>query len=239
MTMAERRRRLSGGGRFETFIGRRYIHSRSGNRFISFISLISMLGIAVGVAVLVVVLSVVNGFEQELRLRILSMTSHAAITAYEGGLEAWEQAAAQAQQDPRVLETAPFIEGEGMLVNGDRVSGVAVRGILPLEEQRVSGVADKMVSGTLADLQAGEYGIVLGSALAEVLDVVPGDKVILAVNQGIVTPAGLMPRLRRFRVTGVFSAGMYEYDRGTAFVHMADASRLFRLGDQVLSLIHI
>ncbi len=236
MSTADQRKRLSGGKLFETFIGCRYILSRTGNRFISFISLISMLGIAVGVAVLVVVLSVVNGFEQELRLRILSMTSHAAITAYEGGIQGWEAAAAQARLDPRVLETAPFIEGEGMLVNGDRVSGVAVRGILPLEEQRVSGVADKMLSGELEDLRAGEYGIVLGSALAEVLDVVPGDRVILAVNQGIVTPAGLMPRLRRFLVTGVFSAGMYEYDRGTAFVHMADAARLFRLGDEVTGI---
>ena len=123
-----------------------------------------------------------------------------------------------------------------MLVNGDRVSGVAVRGILPEAEQRVSGVAEKMVSGHLEDLRAGEYGIVLGSALAEALAVDPGDRVILAVNQGIVTPAGVMPRLRRFRVTGVFSAGMYEYDRGTAFLHMDDASRLFRLADEVTGI---
>ena len=236
MTTAERKPRLAGARRFESFIGRRYIMSRSGNRFISFISLISMLGIAVGVAVLVVVLSVVNGFEQELRLRILSMTSHAAITAFEGGMADWRQAAAEARRDPRVLETAPFIEGEGMLVSGDRVSGVAVRGILPEAEQRVSGVAEKMVSGNLEDLRAGEYGIVLGSALAEALAVDPGDRVILAVNQGIVTPAGVMPRLRRFRVTGVFSAGMYEYDRGTAFLHMDDASRLFRLADEVTGI---
>ncbi len=236
MTTAEHKPRLAGARRFESFIGRRYIMSRSGNRFISFISMISMLGIAVGVAVLVVVLSVVNGFEQELRLRILSMTSHAAITAFEGGMADWPRAAAEARRDARVLETAPFIEGEGMLVNGDRVSGVAVRGILPEAEQRVSGVAEKMVSGRLEDLRAGEYGIVLGSALAEALAVGPGDRVILAVNQGIVTPAGVMPRLRRFQVTGVFSAGMYEYDRGTAFLHMDDAARLFRLGDEVTGI---
>lgn len=234
--MADVRVRLGGARRFETFIGRRYIMSRSGNRFISFISMISMLGIAVGVAVLVVVLSVVNGFEQELRLRILSMTSHAAITAFEGGMAGWQAAAEEARRDQRVVEAAPFIEGEGMLVNGDLVSGVAVRGILPAEERKVSGVADKMVSGSLEDLRAGEYGIVLGSALAEALGVMPGDRVILAVNQGIVTPAGVMPRLRRFRVAGVFSAGMYEYDRGTAFVHMDDAARLFRLGDQVTGI---
>lgn len=148
----------------------------------------------------------------------------------------WPQAAAAAKQDARVLETAPFIEGEGMLVNGDRVSGVAVRGILPEAEQRVSGVAEKMVTGRLDDLRAGEYGIVLGSALAEALAVGPGDRVILAVNQGIVTPAGVMPRLRRFQVAGVFSAGMYEYDRGTAFLHMDDAARLFRLGDEVTGI---
>lgn len=236
MTATDRHKRLAGARRFESFIGRRYIMSRSGNRFISFISMISMLGIAVGVAVLVVVLSVVNGFEQELRTRILSMTSHAAITAFEGGMAGWAPKAEEAERDPRVLDAAPFIEGEGMLVNGDRVSGVVVRGVLPDLEKTVSGVADKMVNGRLEDLRPGEYGIVLGAALAEVLGASAGDRVILAVNQGIVTPAGVMPRLRRFVVTGIFSAGMYEYDRGTAFVHMDDAARLFRLGDEVTGI---
>jgi lipoprotein-releasing system permease protein len=222
--------------RYELFVGLRYILSRSGNRFISFISVTSILGIAIGVAVLIIVLSVVNGFEQELRARILSMTSHAAITGMERGLKDWEEARRVALADPEVEYAAPFIEGEGMLVHGERVSGAAVRGVLPAAELEVSGIAEKMIAGDLVSLAAGEYGIVLGAALAEALDVSVGDRVILAINQGTVTPAGVMPRLRRFTVTGLFEAGMYEYDRGLAFVHLQDAAKLYRLGDEVSGL---
>lgn len=222
--------------RYEWFVGLRYIMSRSGNRFISFISLTSMLGIAIGVAVLIIVLSVVNGFETELRSRILSMTSHAAVTAYEGGLPQWEEAREIALLDPEVDDAAPFIQGEGMLVNGERVSGAGIRGVLPERELAVSGIAGKMTAGDLRDLVPGEYGIVLGAALAEELDVGVGDRVILAINQGTVTPAGLMPRLRRFTVTGLFEAGMYEYDRGLAFLHLEDAAKLYRFGDDVTGL---
>lgn len=227
---------ISGSGRFETLLGLRYIRSRSGNRFISFISTISMLGIAVGVAVLIIVLSVVNGFETELRSRILSMTSHAALSGYESGFSDWVGARDVALRDARVVAAAPFIDGEGMLVAGEQVSGVAVRGVLPDEELVVSGIGDRMIEGALTELVAGEYGIVLGVALAEELGVSIGEKVILAINQGTITPAGVMPRLRRFRVTGLFEAGMYEYDRGVAFVHMADAARLYRMGDEVSGL---
>ncbi len=222
--------------RYELFVGLRYILSRSGNRFISFISVTSILGIAIGVAVLIIVLSVVNGFEQELRARILSMTSHAAITGMERGLEDWEEARGVALADPEVEFAAPFIEGEGMLVHGERVSGAGLRGVLPAAELEVSGIADKMVAGELTSLAAGEYGIVLGAALAEALEASVGDRVILAINQGTVTPAGVMPRLRRFTVTGLFEAGMYEYDRGLAFVHLQDAAKLYRLGDEVSGL---
>ena len=222
--------------RYEWFVGLRYIMSRSGNRFISFISLTSMLGIAIGVAVLIIVLSVVNGFESELRSRILSMTSHAAVTAYEGGLPQWEEAREIALLDPEVDDAAPFIQGEGMLVNGERVSGAGIRGVLPEQELAVSGIAGKMTAGDLRDLVPGGYGIVLGAALAEELDVGVGDRVILAINQGTVTPAGLMPRLRRFTVTGLFEAGMYEYDRGLAFLHLEDAAKLYRFGDEVTGL---
>jgi lipoprotein-releasing system permease protein len=222
--------------RYELFVGLRYILSRSGNRFISFISVTSILGIAIGVAVLIIVLSVVNGFEQELRARILSMTSHAAITGMESGLKDWEEARRVALADPEVEYAAPFIEGEGMLVHGERVSGAGLRGVLPAAELEVSGIGDKMVAGELASLAAGEYGIVLGAALAEALEASVGDRVILAINQGTVTPAGVMPRLRRFTVTGLFEAGMYEYDRGLAFVHLQDAAKLYRLGDEVSGL---
>ena len=221
---------------YEVFVGLRYILSRSGNRFISFISTMSILGIAVGVAVLVVVLSVVNGFETELRLRILSMTSHAAITGYEDGIRDWQAAAELAGENPRVLQSAPFIEGEGMLVHDDAVSGVSIRGVLPAEELAVSGIGEKMKSGSLDDLEAGSFRIVLGAALARELAVTKGDRVIMAVNQGTVTPAGIMPRVRRFTVAGTFEAGMYEYDRGLAFVHLSDAAKLYRLHDNVTGL---
>jgi lipoprotein-releasing system permease protein len=222
--------------RYELFVGLRYILTRSGNRFISFISLTSILGIAIGVAVLIIVLSVVNGFEQELRARILSMTSHAAVIGYDRGMPDWPGARLAALTDPEVEEAAPFIEGEGMLVQGERVSGAGLRGILPEYELAVSGIGEKMVAGDLRALVAGGYGIVLGAALADELGVTLGDRVIVAINQGTVTPAGLMPRLRRFTVTGLFEAGMYEYDRGLAFVHLADAARLYRLGDEVSGL---
>ena len=228
--------RMTRSRSYEWFVGLRYIWSRSGNRFISFISTISILGITVGVAVLVIVLSVVNGFETELRLRILSMTSHAAITAYEGGLGDWHAAAEIAMEHPRVTHSAPFIEGEGMLVHDEAVSGVAIRGVLPVEELAVSGIGSKMTSGALENLVAGSYGIVMGAALARELGVSVGDKVIMAVNQGTVTPAGLMPRVRRFTVAGTFEAGMYEYDRGLAFVHLQDAAKLYRLGEDVTGL---
>ena len=221
---------------FESFVGLRYIWSRSGNRFISFISTISILGIAVGVAVLVVVLSVVNGFETELRLRILSMTAHATISGYGDDISDWRTASQLAASNPHVTRTAPFISGDGMLVRGDNVSGVAIRGIFPSEELLVSGIGEKMKSGALDDLQAGQFGIVLGAALAEVLEVDLGDKLILAVNQGTVTAAGIMPRVRRFTVVGVFEAGMFEYDRGLAFIHLEDGARLYRMGETVSGL---
>jgi lipoprotein-releasing system permease protein len=222
--------------RYELFVGLRYILTRSGNRFISFISLTSILGIAIGVAVLIIVLSVVNGFEKELRARILSMTSHAAVIGYDRGMANWTEARLSALDNPEVEDAAPFIEGEGMLVQGDRVSGAGLRGVLPENELAVSGIGEKMVAGDLRELVAGGYGIVLGAALADELGVVLGDRVIVAINQGTVTPAGLMPRLRRFTVTGLFEAGMYEYDRGLAFVHLADAAKLYRLGDEVSGL---
>ena len=219
--------------RYEYFVGLRYIRSHSSNRFISFISMISMLGIALGVAVLIVVLSVMNGFEEELRSRILSMTSHATVSGGDQGLDDWETAIAVVENDPRVRSAAPFIEGEAMLIGEDQVSGVLVRGIVPERERNVSAVAELLEQGNLADLQPGSYQIVLGSDLAQHLETRVGDHVIMVISRGRVTPAGVMPRMRRFRVSGIFHAGMYEYDRNQAFVHMSDAARLYQLGEQV------
>jgi lipoprotein-releasing system permease protein len=220
-------------GGYELFIGRRYLRSARGNRFVSFISMISMAGIALGVAVLIVVLSVMNGFEQELRDRILSMTAHATITGFNGRLSDWQNAAARARANPAVAAAAPYVEGQAMLIATDHTSGAQVYGVLPEWENQVSRIHERIVDGRFEALQSGRYGIVLGSELAKALGVGVGDHVVMVIPQATVTVAGVTPRLRRFNVVAVFSAGMYEYDRNLAYVHMNDAARLYRLGDDV------
>lgn len=222
--------------RWEWFVGARYLRARTHNRFVSFISSISILGVALGVAVLIVVLSVMNGFETELRTRILAMTSHAALESFGDGLSDWPVVQARAEQDAAVAAAAPYLQGDAMLLQGDEVSGAIVRGIVPAEERRVSGLGDKLLAGVLEDLAPGNWNIVLGSALARELQVEVGDRVVLAISQGTVTPAGLVPRLRRFTVSGVFEAGMYEFDRTLAFVHLEDAARLWRMPDKVTGI---
>jgi lipoprotein-releasing system permease protein len=218
---------------FEAFIGLRYTRAKRRNHFISFISFISMIGIALGVTALITVLSVMNGFEKELRERILGMASHATIAALSGPLRDWQQVAADADRHPDVVGAAPYIEGQAMLVNGRLVSGVLIRGVLPEAEPRVSEVSERMVSGTLESLHAGDFGIVLGRELSQFLGVYRGDRVTLITPEASVTPAGVLPRMRRFTVVGVYEVGMYEYDRTMAFMHIGDAARLFRKGDGV------
>ena len=222
--------------RWRWLVGLRYLRARTHNRFVSFISAISILGVAVGVAVLIVVLSVMNGFETELRTRILSLAAHASLDGFGSGIADWQPVAALAEEDPAVAAAAPYIQGEGMLLRDEQVSGVLVRGILPATEARVSGLSDIMTQGSLEALAPGAWRILLGSALARELDVAVGDKVVLAIAQGTVTPAGLVPRLRRFTVAGIFSAGMYDFDRGLAYVHLDDAARLWRTGGHVTGL---
>jgi len=226
------------GTPFELMVGRRYLRS-TGNRFLSFISLISMAGVAIGVAVLIVVLSVMNGFEHELRSRILSLTSHATITAFGEGLADWPALRARALQNPRVAAAAPFVESEALLI-ADRAGGASsaatLRGIEPGLESQVSSLGERLTSGSLQGLQPGALTIILGEELAQKLGVKPGDEVVVAIAQGNVTPAGVLPRLRRFHVAGVFRSGMYEIDATLAVVHVADAARLLRLGDNVTGL---
>jgi lipoprotein-releasing system permease protein len=218
---------------YETAIGLRYVRSHGDNRFVSFISLVSMVGIGLGVAVLIIVLSVVNGFERELRERILDMTAHASVEAMQGGLPDWQQRVALAEAHSDVIAAAPYVSSEALLASETEVSGGALRGILPETERRVSGVANVIVDGSLDSLQPGAYRIVLGSELAAFLGIGVGDRVVVAIAEGTVTPAGLMPRMRRFVVSGIFEVGMFEYDRNLAFVHLDDAARLYRLGDSV------
>ncbi len=221
---------------YEWLVGLRYVRAHGVSRFVSFISGVSMAGIGLGVAVLIVVLSVMNGFETELRERILAMTAHATVSGLDGRLNDWEQARNAALTDPRVLEAAPYLSGEGMLVNGERLSGALVQGIEPELEQAVAAVGNAMQTGQLGQLVKGEYNIILGAALAEHLQVTVGDSVVLVIAQGQVTAAGLMPRMRRFLVSGIFEVGMYEYDRHVGYIHMGDAARLYRAGDNVSGL---
>jgi lipoprotein-releasing system permease protein len=221
---------------FEVFIGLRYTRAKRRNHFISFISATSMLGIALGVTALITVLSVMNGFEKELRERILGVASHATVTAYGERLANWEQVAEQLQERKHIAGAAPYVMGQGMLARGKAVSGVLVRGVLPEEEPKVSQLDREMVVGRLDSLQSGEFGIILGRELAWKLDLDVGSTVSLIVPQGQMTPAGLLPRMKRFTVVGVFEIGMYEYDSGLALIHMNDAAKLYQTGDTVTGL---
>lgn len=221
---------------YELFIGLRYTRAKRRNHFISFISLISMLGIALGVAALIVVLSVMNGFQDELRSRILGVAAHIEISGFDNTLADWQQVDAQSRLSREVVATAPFVTGQGLIAYDQAVQGALVRGILPAAEDSVADIGQKMRAGSLNALRPGEWGIVLGQDLARALGVEMGDKVTLITPQGQVTPAGMVPRLKQFTVVGVFKIGMYEYDSGLALIAMQDAQKLFRTGDKVSGL---
>jgi len=218
---------------YELLIGLRYTRAKRRNHFISFISLISMLGIGLGVAALIVVLSVMNGFQKELRTRILGVASHIQITGINGELSDWPAIAAQAARHPEVRAAAPFVQSQAMFTVDGSVKGALVRGILPDEEERVADFRKTIKSGSLDDLRPGEFGVVLGADLARSLRVFTGDKVTLIAPQGTVTPAGVVPRLKSFRVVGIFEVGMFEYDSGLALIHMSDAQKLYQMDDRV------
>ena len=218
---------------FELFVGMRYTRAKRRNHFISFISLTSMVGIGLGVAALIVVLSVMNGFQEELRSRILGVASHLQITGANNVLADWQTVSSKVQTAKHVTGTAPYIMAQGMLSNGQAVQGAIVRGVLPSEEGKVSDLATHMRAGQLADLKADEFGMVLGAELAQSLGVVLGDKVVLMAPQGQFTPTGVVPRIKQFTVVGLFQIGMYEYDAGLALINIDDAAKLYRMGDNV------
>lgn len=218
---------------FEFWIGNRYVRSRSSNNFVSLISAISILGIAIAVAVLIIVLSVVNGFDRELRERLLTMTAHGNVEAVDGELNDWLAMSAKAMSNPRVRAAAPYVSGQALLVIGERLSGVEMRGIEPAAEALVSGVESVMTEGQLDSLGSGTFNIVLGVELANALQAGIGDKVTVILAQGIVTPAGVLPRTKRFTVSGLYRVGMFEYDRRLAFINIQDAQRLYRMRDTV------
>ncbi len=192
-----------------------------------------MAGVALGVMALIVVLSVMNGFQEELRSRILGVASHMEISGNGGRLADWPDLVRQAEKHPEVRGLAPFVSGQALLVQGSETKGALVRGLLPAEERKVADFADHMQQGQMENLKAGQFNIVLGSDLARSLGVFPGDKVAVIAPQGVVTPAGMMPRIKQFTLVGIFQMGMYEYDAGLALIHMEDAQKLYRLGDNV------
>jgi lipoprotein-releasing system permease protein len=218
---------------YELFIGLRYTRAKRRNHFISFISMISMLGIGLGVMALIVVLSVMNGFQKEIRARILGITPHLQITTESGQLNDWPHALEILENNPEVRAAAPYVNGQGMVSLNGSVEGVMVRGILPDAEQRLIALGDKMKHGALNDLRAGTFGIVLGVDLARALGAHIGDNVLLITPQGQFTPAGMMPRLKQFHVVGIFEIGMSPYDNALALINLEDAQKLFRMGDNV------
>jgi lipoprotein-releasing system permease protein len=221
---------------YEWLIGTRHLRSTHRRGFVSFVALMSVCGLMLGVATLIVVLSVMNGFERELRNRILAVTAHATISGLEGPLPDWQALQRRLQARAGVAAVVPYVESQAMLMHDARMAGASVRGVLPEEERRATGLAQRITQGSLAQLESGSFATILGSALAKELQVGVGDSVILIAPEGSATPTGVVPRMRRFRVVGLFESGMYEFDRGLALVHMADAALLFRTGAGVTGL---
>ena len=213
-------------------IGLRYLRAKRRNGFISFISLASILGILIGVMALITTISVMNGFQEVLRERILGMVSHATIDGLDGPLANWPHVVEISKKDSRVLGAAPYVQTETLL-QGSRRQGALIRGVLPGMEPAVSNLGEKMKQGSLNDLQPGKYRIILGKELAQMLGVGVGDSVNVFVSEATVTPIGPIPRARRFEVSGIFEVGAQEYDFGLAVIHLQDAQRLMRMGDGV------
>ncbi|KMY86723.1 Lipoprotein releasing system transmembrane protein LolC [Candidatus Paraburkholderia calva] len=217
---------------YEWQIGWRYTRASkrtTGNGFISFIAFVSMSGIALGVAALIVVLSVMNGFQKEVRDRMLSVLAHVEIFSPTGSMPNWVLTAQEARRNPEVIGAAPYVEAQALLTRQGAVSGVALRGVEPSLEPDVSDIGKEMRAGKLTNLKPGEFGIVLGADLATNLGVMTGDKITLVAPEGTITPAGMMPHLKQFTVVGIFESGHYEYDSTLALISIQDAQALFRL----------
>ncbi|MCP5275965.1 MAG: lipoprotein-releasing ABC transporter permease subunit [Burkholderiales bacterium] len=224
---------------YELFIGLRYTRAKKRNHFISFISLISLLGITLGMTALITVMSVMNGFQKEVRARILGVASHVQISGFDNKLSNWQFTADEASRNPLVEGAAPFVSAQGMVSYDQVVHGAIVRGILPEKENSVADFADMMVSGELENLIPGDFGIVIGMELARSLGAFRGDKIVLISPQGQVTPAGILPRLKQFTVVGIFEAGHFEYDSALVLIHIADAQKLYRMEDNTVSGVRL
>lgn len=222
---------------FELFVGLRYIRAKRRTRFISFITTTSILGIIIGVWALISVLSVMNGFERELKSRILNVASHIRVSGHDGWLRDWQQTEKAIEHHSEIKAQSPYILSHGMLKHDNRVTPVLVRGVEPVREAQVSKIGDSVISGAMDQLKPGDFGIVLGEELARLLGGVEvGQSVIMISTRGRSTPAGMLPRVKRFTVVGVFNLNFYEYDKGLAFVHIEDLAKLQRAGDLVSGL---
>ncbi|KEI72204.1 lipoprotein-releasing ABC transporter permease subunit [Endozoicomonas elysicola] len=217
------------------FIGLRYTRAKRRNHFISFISGTSMVGLTLGVSVLIIVLSVMNGFDRELKQRVLGMVPHATITAAGGGIEDWEELVTTIPEKEGIEAAAPFVDAQGMLTNGDQVRGTLVYGVDPGYEKKVSIITDHMKQGALEDLKPGEFGILLGEILANYLGVSVGDKVTMVLPEASVNLAGVLPRLKRFTVVGTFSVGA-DVDGNLAYAHREDLARFLRVPEGVTGI---
>lgn len=224
---------------YELFIGLRYTRAKRRNHFISFISLISLLGITLGMTALITVMSVMNGFQKEVRSRILGVASHIQVSGIDGKLTDWRQVAEEALRHSQVEAAAPYVSAQGMVSFDQVVSGVVVRGVLPGMEDKVADLGRMMIDGKLDDLVPGQFGIVIGRELSRALGVFTGDKIVLISPQGQVTPAGILPRLKQFTIIGIFEAGHFEYDSGLVLIHLADAQKLYRMEDDQVSGVRL
>ena len=224
----------------ETWIGLRYLRAKKRSGFMSFISVMSIVGIALGVIALIVVLSVVNGFQKEIRGQLLNIAPHAEVgylmDSQNGTPLTWQTLQQKFAGKPEILASAPFIAGQGLLANSGEVRGTQLRGILPDQERKVIDYADKMTAGSFDALKADEFGIILGESLAETLGAKVNEKVTVITPEGNVTPAGVVPRLKQFTVVGIVKTGFDEADSSLALIHLADAQKLYRTDDAAIAL---
>ncbi len=220
----------------ELFVGLRYLRAKRRNHFISFISFISVFSLALGIIMILVVLSVMNGFQHEIKDRILSMTAHATVLELDGKLRDWEKVEQELEGNPDIKGFAPYVQGQSMVVKGKQVTGIMISGVDPQLEANVSQIGEHLLDANLDILQPGKFEILLGIDLANYLGVDIGEKITVITPEATVTPAGILPKFRRFTVAGFYQVGMPQYDRNTAAIHIEDAKRLFHLGDSVTGL---
>lgn len=219
--------------KFEWMVGRRYLRAKQKNSFVSFISLVSIIGIALGVAALITVLSVMNGFQSEIRKKIIGVTAHMEIVDASGQLLNWQTIAAKTTTNKQIVSYAPYVDGQALISFDNNVSGVLVRGVSPSFESKVENIDSNIVEGNYNSLIPDKYNVVIGQDLARILGATIGDKITLITPDGQITPAGMIPRLKRFTISGIFNTHMYEYDSGLILINLQDAQVLFKMGKAV------